>query len=335
VNNGADLLSDDELLTALAASFPIEPVEPDAASLHRLSMAVAELRRATTPVPIPAAARRAHWSLPRRLSPVVLASAVVGVVGAGTGISFAVGAPLPAAVRSIARTVGLAKPATPTTMPTATAPAPGATVSATRQAEATLHQALTESDPPRAVVAHDGTVLAHRLVRMGGRPKAGSAGTTADGQHLLNEACRQLEGSGQSGAGSVTTHTGGNGATFPGCGPVGIWRYPSGPTTPSSTVPPTTTRTTELPSSSHPGAGTHGGPVKAPVGPSSGTRTGGVPTGGSTGTTRSTGTPRTTGTAPATTPSHFSGGSPGGDGGRGASTGQPNDPQGDATTHAR
>ena len=37
----AALLSDEELLGALAASFPVDPVEPDAAQLSRLSMAVA------------------------------------------------------------------------------------------------------------------------------------------------------------------------------------------------------------------------------------------------------------------------------------------------------
>ena len=97
--------SDEELLGTLAVSFPVEPVEPDAALLHRLSMAVAELRATTTPGYSPAAARRPHWTLPRQFSPVVLAGAVIGVVGAGTGISYAVGAPIPAAVRSIARTV--------------------------------------------------------------------------------------------------------------------------------------------------------------------------------------------------------------------------------------
>src|ERR1700683_4179161 len=93
------LLSDEEILGALAAAFPVDPVEPDAVQLFRLSMAVAELRQrtATTPADAPdvrdaaPAARRQRWSLPRRLSPVVLAGAAIGVLGAGTGISYAVG----------------------------------------------------------------------------------------------------------------------------------------------------------------------------------------------------------------------------------------------------
>ncbi|MGA2306624.1 MAG: hypothetical protein ABSH29_20930, partial [Acidimicrobiales bacterium] len=99
----AGRLSDEELLGALAASFPIEPVEPDAAQLHRLSMAVAELRERTTTTPTQstAAARRPRWTLPRRFSPVVLAGAAIGVLGAGTGISYAVGVPIPAAVRAV------------------------------------------------------------------------------------------------------------------------------------------------------------------------------------------------------------------------------------------
>ena len=272
---GTRSLSDEELLTALAESFPVEQAEPDAASLHRLSMAVAELRRSTTG-PTPArtpghAARPSRWALPRRLSPVVIAGAVVGVLGAGTGISYAVGVPVPAAVRSIARTVGLAKP-TPTTLPpTTTAPPATAAVNAARQAESTLHQALTQSHPPLAVIAHDSTVLAHRLAQVGGQAAPGVAGTTADGQHLLNEACRQLEGSGQTGLGvagtTATTPSGTSGHGSPAgvsCTPGPVGTYPSEPAAPSSTVPPpTTTRTTELPSPSHPGAGTSGNPVKA------------------------------------------------------------------------
>jgi len=58
-------------------------------------MAVAELREktATTPAHAPATPRRPRWTLPRRLSPVVLAGAAIGVLGAGTGISYAVGVP--------------------------------------------------------------------------------------------------------------------------------------------------------------------------------------------------------------------------------------------------
>jgi len=310
----ARLLSDDDLLAALAASFPVEPAEPDAAQLHRLSLAVAELRLNTAPADAPvAAARSPRWNLPRRLSPLVLVGSVVGVVGAGTGISFAVGAPIPATVRSIVRSVGLDKPATPPTLPPTTVPSSAGAVSAARQAESTLHQALAQANPPPAVISHDSTVLAQRLAQFGGRPVAGAAGTTADGRHLLNLACRQLEATGQAGTGSsaATTHAGGSGTTFSGCGAVGVGRYPSGPTSTGATVP-TTTRTTELPSPSHPGAGTGGGPVKAPIGGSTGsdpsgsfqspspTHSGGTPTGGFKGTT------------PGTTSVHSSAGSPGG-----------------------
>ena len=309
VADHAGQLSDEELLGALVASFPIEPVEPDAAQLHRLSMAVAELRARTTPTHSPAATRRPRWTPPRRFSPVVLAGAAIGVVGAGTGISYAVGAPIPAAARAVARSVGLAKPTTPTTVPAATPPAP--TAAAARRAESTLHQALPQSHPPLSVISHDSAVLAHRLVQVGGHPPAGVAGTAADGQHLLNEACRQLEGSGQATTGSSPSHTGTGGATFPGCGPVGIWHYPSAPANPSSGVPSATTRTTQVPSSSHPGTGTGGGPFKAPVGGSSGTSPGGTRTGGSTGTT------------PGTSPGHDTGGSSGDRPGHGTSSGSP------------
>jgi hypothetical protein len=282
VNERAGSLSDEELLTALAESFPVTQTEPDAASLHRLSMAVADLRRprtGPTPTRTPAhAARPSRWALPRRLSPVVIAGAVVGVLGAGTGISYAVGVPIPAAVRSIARTVGLAKP-TPTTLPPATtAPPATAAVQAARQAESTLHQALTQSHPPLAVISHDTTVLAHRLAQVGGHPTPGAAGATADGQHLLNEACRQLEGSGPADPGgtNAATPSGTSGYGSPvgvTCTPGPVGTYPSEPASPSSTVP-TTTRTTELPSPSHPGAGTSGNPVKATNGGSPGTSTG-------------------------------------------------------------
>jgi hypothetical protein len=119
--NDARFLSDDDILTALAASFPLTPAEPDAAQLHRLSLAVAELRQKTAAAHAPAA-RSPRWSLPPRLSPLVLAGSVVGVVAAGTGISFAVGAPIPAAVRSIVRSVGLDKPTTPPSLPPTTVP---------------------------------------------------------------------------------------------------------------------------------------------------------------------------------------------------------------------
>ena len=323
----AHRLSDEELLRALAVSFPVEPVEPDAALLLRLSMAVAELRATTTPEHSPAAARRPHWTLPRRFSPVVFAGAVIGVVGAGTGISYAVGAPIPAAVHSIARSVGLAPPTTPTTLPAAIVPAPTAATAA-RQAESTLHQVLTESHPPPAVLLHDSAVLAHRLVQVGGDPTAGAMGTTTDGQQLLNEACRQLEGPAQAAPGS--SHIEKGGATFPGCEPAGIWRDPSGPTSPSPSVPSSSTPsgTTEVPSPAHPGVGTGGDPVTVPVGGSSGgpsgTSPGGTRIGGSTGS--SPGGSRTggsTGTTPGTSRGHDTAGSSGDDPGQGNSPGSP------------
>jgi len=325
----AALLSDEELLGALAASFPVDPVEPDAAQLYRLSMAAAELREkiATTPAHSPATPRRARWTLPRRFSPVVLAGAAIGVLGAGTGISYAVGVPLPAAVRAVARTVGLAKPTTPTptTLPAATSPSPTAAATAARQAESTLHQALTQSNPPPAVISHDSAVLAHRLVQVRGHPTAGAAGTTANGQHLLNQACRQLEGSGQTTTGSSTSGTATGGATFPGCGPVGIWHYPSGSaaTSPSSSIPSATTRTTDVPSSSHSGEGTVGGPFKAPVGGSSGISPGG------------TRTKEPTGTTPEQSPGHNTGGSSGDRPGHGTSSGLPSGTQNSRTQNSR
>jgi hypothetical protein len=281
------LLSDDDLLAALAASFPVEPAQPDAAQLHHLCLAVAELRRKTAPAAAPvAAAHSPRWSLPRRLSPLVLVGSVVGVLGAGTGISFALGAPIPAAVRSIVRSVGLDKPATPATLPLPTVPSSTGAVRAARQAESTLHQALAQSNPPPAVISHDSTVLAHRLAQFGGHSAAGAAGATANGHQLLNQACRQLQGTGQTGP------------TFPGCRPVGVGRDPFGPTSPGTAIP--TTRTTELPSAAHAGAGTNGGPVKAPVGGSTGSypsgsfqdpsrsHSGGTPSGGFRGTTPGT-----------------------------------------------
>jgi hypothetical protein len=213
--------------------------------------------------------------------------------------------PIPAAVRDVARSVGLAKPTapapTPTTLPPATAPSPTAAATAARQAEATLHQALAQSNPPAAVIWHDSAVLAHRLFGVGGHPTAGTTGTTADGQHLLNEACRQLEVSGQSATGSSfsRTATGGTTTTFPGCGPVGIWHDPSLPTNPSSSIPSAATGTTGVPSSSHSGRGTGGSPFQAPVGGSSGSSPGKTRAGGSTGSTSGL------------SPGHDSGGSPG------------------------
>jgi hypothetical protein len=314
-----ELLSDDDILDALAASFPVEPAAPEAAQLYRLSLAVAELRATTAAATAP----RARWSLPRRLSPLVLAGSVVGVVGAGTGISFAVGAPIPAAVRTIARSVGLDNPVTPTTLPavtpttlpsaTVSAPAPAA-VSAARQAEATLSHALAATNPPLSVLAHDSSVLAHRLAQVTGPVTAGAAGTTTDGHHLLSEACRLLEGGGQ--RGSASTQAGLHGTTFPDCGAAGVGRYPPGTSKPATV--PTSTPTTELTPPTHPSAGTSGGGVKTSVEGSSGSRSApsgnhsdGTLTGGSSGTTS------------ATSPNRSSGGSSGGRAGNGTSSGWP------------
>jgi hypothetical protein len=340
------LLSDEEILGALAAAFPVDPVEPDAVQLFRLSMAVAELRQRTATTITPsqaqapaataalAAARRQRWSLPRHFSPAVLAAAAIGVLGAGTGISYAAGVPIPAAVRDVARSVGLAKPTapapTPTTLPPATAPSPDAAATAARQAEATLHQALTQSNPPPAVIWRDSAVLAHRLFGAGGHPTAGTAGATADGQQLLNEACRQLEGSGQATTGSSLsrTATGGTTAAFPGCGPVGIWHDPSSPTNPSSIVPSGATGatgTTGVPSSSHSGTGTGSSPFKGPAGGSSGISSGGTRTGGSTRTT------------PGLSPGHGPGGSSGDRSGFGTSSNPSNpstSPSHDGDSHS-
>ena len=161
----AHLLSDEDLLRALAASFPVEPVEPDPALLHQLSLAVAELRQKAPRRRRPTR-RAAGCAGPCRAGSVrsCLAAAAIGVVGAGTGISYAVGVPIPAAVRSIVRSVGLAHTAPRRRTP----PRAAAAATAARQAESTLHQALTESHPPLSVISHDSTVLAHRLARVGG-----------------------------------------------------------------------------------------------------------------------------------------------------------------------
>ncbi len=138
-------VSDDELLTRLATSFAVEETEPDASSLRHLSLAVAEMRRPVTTVTTTQPSRRrvGRLSLPRRLSPVATAGALVGALAMGTGISYAVGVPIPSAVRSVARSVGLAP--TPTTLSPA--------VSAAQQAESTLHEALTNPSSSNAALS--------------------------------------------------------------------------------------------------------------------------------------------------------------------------------------
>ena len=292
MHDGALLLSDDDLLAALAASFPVAPVEPDMDSLRRLSPAVATLRPITSDsVRSPATARPSHWSWPRRLSPALLAGAVFGVVGAGAGISYATGTPVPAALRSIARTVGLAAPAKPATPP-AVAPTAAANpgVQAARQAESTLHQALAQPHPAEAVIRHDSAVLAHRLAEFGHDPAQGAVGTAVDGNHLLYEACRQLQGATTSGGTSTgrvtspgaTIDSGGTSCPTAGDGHE-THDSPSGssataPSTPSATRTPVTavgrsnastrtspgTTTRQSPSVRTPGTD-HGGPdVRSP-----------------------------------------------------------------------
>jgi hypothetical protein len=194
-------VSDEELLTQLAAAFPVEPVEPEPSSLHRLSLAVAELhptgtapgpRRRTTRL------RTRRLSLPGRLSPVVSAGTLVGALVMGTGISYAVGVPIPNAVRSVARTVGLAAPApkAPTLSP----------VDAAQRAASALHQALTDSDSTSAELSHDSSALAHKLAQVSGDHSRGAERVGDDGHHLLDQACRQMGGS--PGSGTDSSHDG-------------------------------------------------------------------------------------------------------------------------------
>jgi hypothetical protein len=251
----AALLSDEELLGALAASFPVDPVEPDAAQLYRLSMAVGRASRedATTP------AHRRH-AAPAALDP---APPVQPGRARRRGNRCARcghrdllrrrrSPPGGGARRRPHRGTGQTDDTDPTTLPAATSPSPTAAATAARQAESTLHQALTQSNPPPAVISHDSAVLAHRLIQVGGHPTAGAAGTTADGQHLLNEACRQLEGSGQATTGSSTSGTAGTaGPPSPAAGPSGSGttrrgRRPRAPR-PASPPPPPARRTCRRP----------------------------------------------------------------------------------------
>jgi hypothetical protein len=192
-----DQISDDELLGRLSAAFPIEPAEPDPASLRQLSIAVAELQRQHAPAPV-RSPRRVRVTLPRRLSPVVIAGTLAGALVTGTGISYAVGVP---AVRSIVRTVGLANPA-PTTPALPPAPVPSPAVSAARQAESTLQQALSGNQASSGQISHDTSELARRLAEVGDDHGPGADRTDDDGHRLIAQACQHLEGLPQSGAGS-------------------------------------------------------------------------------------------------------------------------------------
>jgi hypothetical protein len=266
-------VSDEELLTRLAASFPVEQIEPDASSLRHLSVAVAQLRSpAVAEVPARTTRRRAgRISLPRRLSPVVTIGSLVGALAMGTGISYAVGVPIPAAVRSVARTVGLAAP-TPATFSPA--------VAAASQAESTLHHALTNANSSPAAISRDTSALAHRLAQVGGDHAPGAQRVSADGHHLLTEAC---QGSSPAGHGAVgggsgrTTPTGGapSSAINP-CALIGGQGTSGGSITGRGRVPTSTGTTTTT-------SGGHGDRVRSGSGASNGGKGGPTnPVGGST-----------------------------------------------------
>ena len=219
MNSPARARSDEDLLDLLATAYPVEECEPSWSSLHQLSIAVAELRRGeSAPAPVPLA-RRARQGLrlrmPRRMGPVIIVGSVVGVFATGTGISYAAGVPIPAAVRSVARAVGLDNappPSTlhaviPTTTTTPLSATTSPTVSAARQAESARSHALGTKNVPSGVISRDSAVLSHRLAEGEGRRVAGAAAATAEGRHLAQEACQQLGGSAQSASGSVTATT--------------------------------------------------------------------------------------------------------------------------------
>ena len=188
-------VSDEELLTRLAASFSVEQTEPDASSLRQLSLAVAELRRPVVAAPTPQPSRRRasrRHSIPRRLSPVAAAGALVAALAMGSGISYAVGGPAPAVVRSVARSVGLAPPGPP---PTTLSPA----VNAAQQAESALHQTLTNANSSSAALSRATSNLAHRLAEVGDDHSSAAERVTDDGHHLLVEACQKMDGPGSDG----------------------------------------------------------------------------------------------------------------------------------------
>lgn len=191
--------SDEELMRRLAASFPVEQIEPDSSSLRHLSVAVGQLHRPATHTLAGITRRRTDRTpLPRRLSPVVAIGSVVGALALGTGISYAIGVPIPAAVRSVARTVGLA-PAAPT--PATLGPA----VTAAGQAEVTLHQALTNANSSPAEISRDTSELAHRLAQVGGDHSSGAQRVSPRGHHLLIEPCPLLTGTSPTGDNSPST----------------------------------------------------------------------------------------------------------------------------------
>jgi hypothetical protein len=277
-------VGDEELLARLAAAYPVAPCEPDLSALQHLSVAVAAMRpTAAPPVPLP---RRAGDALrarvPRRVGPVVIAGSVLGVLVTGTGISYAVGVPIPAAVRSVARVVGLAKtpaPSTPSSPPavvprTTPTTAVNPAVSAARQAESTLSHALAGRNLASGVISRDSAVLAHRLAEVQGHRAVGAPAATAEGRHLLAQACRQLGDSAPSAVGSA-----------------------AGGSTPAGTTPPGTT-STGMPCAAARGVVRTSVPtpknIVAPV-PSHPTVTTGT-TGGTSGTSGTRGTSGTGGT---------------------------------------
>ncbi|GAC1529959.1 MAG: hypothetical protein NVS3B12_03890 [Acidimicrobiales bacterium] len=119
-------MTDDLLLERLGAALrPVAPAEPPSASLAALFVAVA----ASTPVPArarPSATR--SWA--RR---VAAAGAALAAVGAGTGVAFAAGVPVPGIVREAAHDAGL--------------PVDSAAVVAVLRADHALHLALDAGRP--------------------------------------------------------------------------------------------------------------------------------------------------------------------------------------------
>jgi hypothetical protein len=234
-------LSDEELLTQLSAAFPAEKIEPDAASLHRLSLAVAELHPgdvAEAPARVSKRRRPHRLTLPGRLSPVVSAGTLVGALVMGTGISYAVGVPIPAAVRSVARTVGLASP-TPKVLTLSP-------LDAAQQAESTLHQALADSNSSSSEISHDTSELARTLAQVRGDHTPGAERVSDDGHHLLVEACRQVGGSlqpnatdgGREGTSGGDSSNGGPCGSAGGDGPRSSGSSPGGPSTGTATTAP-------------------------------------------------------------------------------------------------
>jgi hypothetical protein len=270
--------ADRELLERLAAAFHTEEVEPDGASLQHLAAAVAA-RWAPPPTPPPAPSpspspspHHIHW--PRRLSPLAIAGAVAGTLVIGSGISYAVGGPALAPVRSVVRSVGLApSPSPPTTTPSPPSTTLPPVVSAARQAESALRQALATKNVPPAVISRDSSDLARRLAQVGADRGPEAGGISTDGRQLLLQACHQLYG--QAPTGNSTTVTQPGTPTGSAC-PSTTTSAPSNPTHPSypghptnstSTVPSTATRsTTPRPTHHRSGGGStpYGGSPRSP-----------------------------------------------------------------------